>query len=325
LVLWKAIAIAAVGASSALATIRAGAEEAAAIAPAAGNDVWLLSSRYAAAGGQVRLQAWHYRAGEWLPSSSDEFVAAAHHEDLPTCFWIHGNWVDHYTAAAEGWRVYEALKRYAPSECRFRFVIWSWPATQSQGALRDVRAKAVCSDLHAYYLARLLRQLPSSAQVSVWGFSYGARLGAGALHLLGGGSLAGRTLTAAESPGSPPWADAASSPHPRRLRGVLLAPGAESCSLAAGQRHGQALQVVEQLLVLYNSRDSVLHWYPLLYGLRGPTALGHTGVAGYLAENRGKVSQIDAAAWIGNQHDWQPYLDSPALMGRAAPLLLFQP
>jgi hypothetical protein len=319
------IALAVAGASLAGPARRACAEDAPDLAAATGNDVWLLSSRYAGSGGQPCLQAWHYHAGEWLPASSDEFVAAAHHQDLPTCFWIHGNWIDHYAAAAEGWRVYEALKRYAPPGYRFRFVIWSWPATQSQPALRDVRAKAVCSDVHAYYLAWLLGQLPPTAQVSVWGFSYGARLGTGALHLLGGGMLAGRTLQDEELPGPLEVADAAAAGRHPRLRGVLLASGTESCSLAVGQRHGRALDVLERLLVLYNSRDSVLHWYPLLYGLHGPTALGYTGVAGYLGDNRAKVSQIDAGAWIGNQHDWEPYVYSPALMNSAAPLLLFLP
>jgi hypothetical protein len=186
-------------------------------------------------------------------------------------------------------------------------VIWSWPSTQIDGPLKDVRYKAGVSDRHAWHLAWLVDQMHPDVPISVVGYSYGARLIGGALHLLGGGHLVGYEL--------------AHRRHPARLplRAVLLAGALDSHALLPHGRNHRALSQVEKVLVTVNSRDPVLHHYPLLPGLfqKGPPALGYTGFyAASLGHERGKITQWNVSVYVGKDHDWQRYLYSPAILAR---------
>ena len=140
--------------------------------------------------------------------------------------YIHGNRVPSECTAPEGQQVYRLLTAGVDDATPIRFVIWSWPSAQMRGQLRDVRTKANRTELAGYCLAWLLTHLPENQQVSLLGYSFGARIATGAMHLVGGGTLCGRTLP----------------PHPMtssNTRVVMLA-GALAQYLAATRRVSRA-------------------------------------------------------------------------------------
>jgi hypothetical protein len=271
--------------------------------------VWTISSRQTPCGDAdaPRLSYWrlHPQSNEWTPSTHEAFLAA---DDpaVPSCFFVHGNRVSHGESFDIGWRAYKRFRAHAPPERRFRFVIWSWPSTRIQGQIKDVRVKARQSEAHAIYLAWLLDQMHPQTQVSLVGYSYGARLIAGSLHILGGGRSAGRGL--------------ATRVHPQRLplRAVLMAGALDSNALLPHARNGLALTQVDRMLVLTNPADEVLKYYRLLYGLGGKMqALGAAGAAGLRSlGDRAKVAHWNVSRFVGSDHDWARYLYSPVIVER---------
>jgi hypothetical protein len=278
-------------------------------------EVWFISTRGAgcpAPGGPVRLGYWRRgEHGQWIEAEAGQFLA----EDdptTPTCFYIHGNRASFGESRAEGLQVYHGLTANMCAHQPFRFVIWSWPADQIKGVLEDARVKAHRCDTEAYHLAWLIDQMPPDEPVSLIGYSFGARLATGALHILGGGQVAGRALHPRVHPDRSP------------VSGVLIAAALDNFWLAPGSRHGLALTQVHSLLVFVNPTDKVLKRYHLLYGKRaGQQALGATGVAGGLGPARMLVDQVNVSGWVGTSHDIERYLCSSAVMSRVARYAVF--
>ncbi|MDA7978929.1 MAG: hypothetical protein MPJ50_09195 [Pirellulales bacterium] len=277
--------------------------------PATGseNEVWLVSARTrGACADQPRLAYWRYEAGVWVPASLEELASGL---PLPTCVWTHGNWVSHDRAATMGWEVYERFKSCgAPAP--FRLIIWSWPTDRSGNIRKDAQTKAVRADKFAYPLAWLVDKLPMGAPVSLLGFSYGARLDAGVLHLLGGGSQRGRYL------------EQDSQAPPRPMRGIFLSAAMDNFALAPNGQQGFALPFAQRIVNLYNSRDIVLRFYPLLWRAGGPKAAGHRGFVGYGGPFGEKMSQMNVANAIGPKHEWHRYFSS-SVMSRIVEEALF--
>ena len=126
------------------------------------------------------------------------FVAASKQEFLQslkpaqtTCFFVHGNRMTASDARSIGLTV---RRRLDQGQIPFRYVIWSWPSERMTGMVRDARAKASRADGESYYLGSLLAKMPADADVSLIGYSFGARAITGSLHLLGGGMVHGNTL-----------------------------------------------------------------------------------------------------------------------------------
>lgn len=280
--------------------------------------IWTISSRNACwTGGELqpRLGYWYFDhvAGCWTPSTLEAFLASDE-PGVPTCFFVHGNRVSRNEAFYVGWRAYQRLAAQASPEQPFRFVIWSWPSSRIHGQLKDARAKAYQSDAHAVYLAWLMDQMDPQVPVSLLGYSYGARLITGSLHILGGGRLIGRALPARL--------------HPDRLpaRVVLMAGALDNYSLKPYARNGLALTQVERMLVMTNPADEVLRYYRLLYGLHGRTqALGYTGAAGLglLGSSQSKVTHWNVARYVGPDHELNRYLYSPSVIAGMASYALY--
>ncbi|MGE0606690.1 MAG: hypothetical protein AB7O62_06145 [Pirellulales bacterium] len=276
-----------------------------------GHDLWLVSTRGAGCGSEPALQYWHFAEGPgWLQASMAEFLAADQ-PGVPTVVWVHGNRIGFCESQNNGLRCFRSLSCRAADK-PFRFVVWSWPADQVAGQLDDVRLKANRSDCEAYHLAWLVNQIHPQVPVSLLGYSYGARLSSGALHILGGGHVNGRAL-ADLKPGRAP------------MRGVMMAGALDNHWLAPGHRLGQAFNPVDRMLVFINPGDKVLSKYHLLYGWRkGPQALGSTGVCGGLGEHSAKLMQVNASGVVGTTHDWSRYMESPQLISRMRPYALFE-
>ena len=305
-----------VWAAALLASVLAGASLA---APAGTSGrVWLIDSHRAAVwdgeGWTSRnLDYWRLEAnGPWVAADRAGFLEAVNGAGVPTAVFVHGNLTDTEAAIREAWSVYCRMERAAAGR-PFQFVIWSWPSDRVCRRLRaDAQLKADFSDVQAYYLADLLRDVGQRVPVSLIGYSYGSRTVAGALHLLAGGELAGRSLHGPTA--------AARSGGPRCLiRAILLAAAMDADWLLPAHRYGLAATQAEHLLVTQNCADRALRWYSRLYGRHGPAALGHGGPARCLPADAGQnIELIDVTCPVGRVHDWIRYVSAPALEPRWA-------
>ncbi len=162
-------------------------------------------------------------------------LVATDDPDVISVVFLHGNRIPSCEAFTKGWSAYRQLVRCA-DERPVRFVIWSWPSEKVGGPVEDARVKAARTNTHGYYLAWFVDQLNPAVPVALWGHSFGARIATGALHLLGDGTLAGRTL-----------ADRVSN-SPRTMRAALLAAAVDRDWLLPGHCHGQAIVATRRLV-----------------------------------------------------------------------------
>jgi hypothetical protein len=288
---------------------------------AAEADVWLIDARRCGCtphGPAPELAFWRYEDGHWAPGTDAEFVAETSPE-RPTVFWVHGNRISSWEANYDGWAMSRQLGQ-ATAGRPVRFVIWSWPSAQIRGQIRDVRAKALRAEDGGYPLAWVLKQLPPEHEVGLVGFSYGARLISGSLHILGQWSAAEEvrpavTVTSAKT------SQPAPAGGPPRRRAVFMAAAMDDYALAQGAHNGLALSQVDGMLVFVNGADRALRWYPRLWGRGGPEALGYVGACGHLGPHGEHLRHSDCACYVGSEHDWQSYAYSPALMAETVATL----
>ncbi len=289
----------------ALPAVSPGAVGAQTVAARVAPDIWLIDSRRAVPGQLLPTLICHrYQAGLWVRASEHEFVAAQD-TTTPTCFWVHGNRIAEGEAIDEGLAVYRYLNARATRP--FRFVIWSWPSARVQGDLRDVRLKAQVSDIYAYPLARLVDQMDPRVELSFLGYSYGARLICGALHLRRPRQLTARGL---------PYQAVAYRPP---IRVVLLAAAMDNDSFRSGGRNACTLSHVGQMLITVNRNDPAMRWYQMLYGVPGPPALGFSGATGVSAPG---LLHLDVSEPLGTNHELEGYLsmsDFAAWLGLRPP------
>ncbi|MBN2473463.1 MAG: hypothetical protein JXB62_02555 [Pirellulales bacterium] len=291
----------------------------AAVAPAGADEglesVWIVNTRRAPRSGSLRpaedrITYWRLQADRrWQQLDAGVF----HQEDepsRPTTVFIHGNRTDRCDAVSAGWRVYRQMKRDASGKA-FRLVIWSWPSDRIRGRTRqDLQVKACRSDVQAYYLADCLRRIRPDVPVGLVGYSFGARVITGTLHLLAGGHVAGRSLA------QPAGEDANADGRQPRRRAVLLAAALDADWLLPGHRNGLALSQVQRMLVTRNHSDPVLKWYPLMYRRGGPPALGYAGPAG--CPSGEDLDLLNLSCSVGRAHDFGRYMVSSSLRGRLA-------
>ncbi len=272
--------------------------------------VWLLSTREAAHCGQLDDPAEavrYWRLGndcDWSPAEAKDFHAGE--LAAPTVVFVPGNRSDVDDAVAKGWYVYQTIRSQADGK-PFRYVIWSWPADRMCRRNRaDAQLKAAYSDAESYYLAGWIHGVRPGAKVSLVGHSFGPRIITGALHLLAGGELAGRTL--------PPAAVAEKdSTKPMQIRAVLLADADDADSFAPCGRNGLALSLLDEALVTCNGCDRVLKWYPRMYGRGGPEAIGFVGPCGI--DDPRKIVVVDVSSAVGKTHDYRCYCSALSTCG----------
>ncbi|MCC6123884.1 MAG: hypothetical protein IT426_02900 [Pirellulales bacterium] len=271
-------------------------------------DAWLIDTRCAPVSGdwergKERIRYWRLGENrEWSGATAASFAESGE-RSAPAVFLLHGNRTSNDEAVEFAWPIYCWLRRQ--TEVRsFRVVVWSWPSMRTNKRQRsDVQTKACYCDSQSYYLADCLRGMKPETPVCLIGYSFGARIITGGLHLLGGGTLAGRRLPEA----------AASDAIPQRsgpIRAVLVAPAMDCFALAPGQANGLATAQVEEMLVTQNGCDRALRWYPLLYGRGGPQALGFVGPCRGTPEN---MRLFHAACCVGKSHHWEDYIECPSL------------
>lgn len=278
-------------------------------------DAWVVSTRCVptccSAGIEPDRFSYRVSAGvcsDWEQSDAEGFYSSIA-ADAPVIVFIHGNRTDSCEAIQEGRSVYKRLLCESGGQ-PFRFVIWSWPAEHIRGGPRkDALVKAARSDTQSFYLASWLNRLPRSTPVTLIGYSFGARVIGGALHLSEGGTLLGRQQPTTMEAGAR-----------RRLRVMFVAAAFDCEWLLPGSRNGLAPQAVEQMFITKNCCDHVLRFYPRMRRCDSSSALGFTGPAApsRLAESGATFETVAVECQVGRDHAWYTYLRSCAVSSRLA-------
>ncbi|MCS7239474.1 MAG: hypothetical protein NZ899_14580 [Thermoguttaceae bacterium] len=212
--------------------------------------------------------------------------------------YLPGNRSDFASGHCEGWALYKLLSEVqgAPP---IVFALWSWPADRvTFGQRSDIWIKACRADAEAFILADWLRTLRSDVRVLLVTYSLSARAALGALHLLGGGQVAERQLE-----------NTISQPSPQ-IAALLVAPAVDAHALAPGGAFELAIARAHKVALTVHPGDTLLRLYPLLYGLRGPQALGFVGPICLRPEDAEKVDIIPMQGWAGRGHGWQNYFST---------------
>jgi len=276
------------------------------------DQIWLVSTRHLGCwvGIQPTYQIWRYEKGTWQPKTEADFFAEDS-ADLLTPLYVHGNRIDSNLAASYGLSFYFELVGKLDSEPPARFVIWSWPADQIKGPLNDVRAKAARSDYEGYYLGYFLARLRPEVRCGLLGYSFGARIVSGAVHLTGGGAIFGYVVP----------------PGPRAQFQVAIWAAAEHNHwYLPGQFHSQALAAAEAWYVTINCCDPVLARYQLIDKCSDPVAVGYAGIYGrnlLPPDINARLEEVNVSNIVGGEHDWRPYLYSLYIQDRTRDYILW--
>jgi hypothetical protein len=275
------------------------------------DQVWVVSSRhlgcptFAAADS---LQVWQYEKGIWQPSNIADFYATDS-KDVVTTAYIHGNRIDAGQANADGLAVYFQLVGKFDHLRATRFVIYSWPSDQIKGPLKDVRSKSYRANEEAFLFSRFLGRINKDVPLGLVGFSYGARITIGGLHLMGGGSFNGRATE--PGPGQP-------------IRVALWAAAEHNDWPLPGHAHGQALGMADHWFITINGCDPALARYQAIDKCEKPCALGYAGLAGGLPPDLARrVEFMNVSNIVGSSHDMERYLYSPVIAERTRQEILW--
>lgn len=283
-----------------------------------GDELWLVSTRQQsglpALGEPVSWAVWRWAEPGWDASNVQKLREAVASQPRPMLVFIHGNRVDAALAGQYGYQAYHALVGQQADLPPVRWIVWSWPSDQLHGPIRDARVKADRSDLEAWLLAAFLVELPWPAEnrstVGLVGYSLGARIACGSLHLLGGGRWLGRELASRPS---------------LSLRLALWAAAEHSHWLLPGQPHERALPTAECCYVTLNPCDPVLTRYRWVDRCERPAALGVVGIRGQPqlpADVAARVKEENVADQIGKLHTLHPYFRSRYILERTRICLL---
>lgn len=278
----------------------------------AGHTYWEVSTRCLSDSPNCQVMP-NFRVGTnaygaWSTSSVEQLIAhCQEHSSNRLVVYVHGNWMDASDARTRGLTIYKKLQCHSVGS--ITFVAFTWPSEKRQGFARDVWAKKDRTDAESVYLAQLLPELASDQPPGLLGFSFGGRILVGALHLLGGGNLAGRQL-----PGQP-------TRFASRL--TLFAPAFDRTGLGKCGSYNRALTCVSQVVNLYNSTDPVLRRFRFFDRQSRPIAAGFSGLVinGLMPlqsdsslEPGPKIEQYDCRT-IGRSHAELDYFKCSAISG----------
>jgi len=268
------------------------------------DDAWLISTRrlgYASWKDEstIDLKVSQYSdSGDWIESDLKKLLDS---EPRKTVVYVHGNRIGFNEAIERAWNAFAVLQR-DPAAPPMRLIIWSWPSDRIHGQLRDLRSKASRTNTEGQYLGWFLAQLDADTRVSMIGYSYGARIATGALHVLGGGTLYGQRTPLT------------TSAKRTRINVVLIAAAMHNHWLSPGGYHNRFSCVTDRVLVFYNSQDPILRRYRLIEKHARPVALGFAGARGLDDDLAARTEQYDVHCSVGKTHGEAAYLSSTAVV-----------
>jgi hypothetical protein len=249
------------------------------------------------------LEVRRFMGNQWISSTVDEALPGTDVETL-NILYVHGNFMERNNAL-ERVRIVDGYFRQQSSR-PYRLIMLSWPSQKEKKPLRDALSNAESAECESLYVAWILNRLRNHQQVSLLGFSFGARSVTGGLHLDAGGSLPGfQSLSASQIP------------NPQHYRLGLVAPAIDRTWLQPNGRHSLALSHVDSLVNLYNSKDPVLRRFRFIDRFARPIAAGFAGFAGFAGAadprittplpRQAHVQQYDCGSVIGTTHSEKSY------------------
>jgi hypothetical protein len=276
----------------------------------AGDQVYMISTRaigmqcepsLMASGLQIEAHDGVGGSTGWRPLAWSE-LSAELSNPVPTIVYIHGNRVDCGYSKSHGLAMYRSLAARKQGDGPIRFVIWSWPSSQIRGQVRDYQVKAARTKQVGWQLAWTIDQLPAETPMAVIGYSYGARVATGALHLLAGGRLGSLELAQRNHTQRPP------------MRAAFVAAALDANWIRPGGYHGRALEQVDELLLVNNHLDPAMRFYHLAME-SGARPLGYGGPRG-LGQFADRVRSVDVTGAVGRHHAIEEYLASSSRVTR---------
>jgi hypothetical protein len=257
------------------------------------GDVWELSTRHLVdrprwiPGEDPGFAVYRHQARGW---SRDRIDQAIDLQGRLPIIYVHGNFMERNNTRQRALIIDSYLKRRANRP--YRLLVLSWPSQREPHPLRDARENAMAAECQSLYLAWLLESLSSCPEVSLLGFSYGARCVTGGLHLASGGTISGLQHTARHD------GDGLQSMY----RVAFVAAAVDRNWMTPWGRHRQATQRIDGAISLFNSDDPVLQRFKFLDPSTRPKAAGHQGfVANPL------IQQYDCSQCVGRTHDERTY------------------
>lgn len=267
-----------------------------------GDEYWQISSRGlpdlepCSTLTPVTFRVSKWDGCRWIQSDQQQFTASFElRPTVRTVIYSHGNWMTYENGHCRATYVYGRVSQRA--EEAIRFVAYTWPSQRTGRPVRDVYEKADRSNTDTYYFAHLLSSIPAESPLGIIGFSFGGRVVCGGLHMVSGGRLEGRN--------SPVWST------PRQVRLGLIAPAFDRTWLVANHPYGEAINSVDRVVNIYNSRDPVLRRFRFLDRVSAPIAAGFTGLADPRAteplRSDERIRQFDCSDAVGSSHDEMTY------------------
>lgn len=251
------------------------------------------------------------RDGCKIERSSLAEMRAQLRPDIATSVFTHGSYVSFDDFVYES----EATSKWLRScnGCRpLQTVFFTWPSdTNARYLPGGVRSLEKRAEFNAFALAETIAMLPNAGRITVMGHSHGALMTTAAMHLLGGGSVQGRT-----SPARIPYRAnvvlaAAAMDHD------WLCPRTDARALTSLRqtrdrgRYGRALCVTQRMLILKSHHDVALKISRLRRALAKP-ALGRVGLT--RCDERKMLASLcrvhveDVTEYLGCKHIWPYYL-----------------
>lgn len=248
-----------------------------------------------------RLEINEHSHSHWSSYDWQKLVEPTAHQRV--IVYVHGNRVSPGEDVYRGMKVYRSLCAAGKGKS-LRFIIWSWPSSEVPGFIKDVHVKAARTRPAGWQLAWFLDQLPEETPVSLMGYSFGARVLSGSLHILGGGSLGNLSLPRRNHPQRPPF------------RVGMVAAAYDADWLQPGHFHQRALSQMEQLVLVTNHRDPAMRLYHFSVDRGRIHALGKHGIAQpqTLGEVNRRIRRIDVTAQVGRTHLLGDYLAASSKM-----------
>lgn len=278
------------------------------------SEVWEVSTRHLACNlcnlhcpPLFEVNRWD--GCRWQRASLEELLRPSEKlgVDPLTIVYVHGNWMERNNALE---RVRIIDRAVAKRACEpFKLVMLSWPSQHEARLVREVRDHADCADVQSFYLAWLLKSINAgTSRVSLLGFSFGARTVTGALQLEAGGKVLCREGLACE--GEALGESSAAPMH----RVSLVAPAVDKGLLSPRGKYALAMNRVDHMVNLYNSRDPVLRRFRFIDSVARPIAAGFTGLDAVAdppstvpLEGQDRVEQFDCGSAIGVTHSELSY------------------
>lgn len=257
------------------------------------RDVWEISTRHLMDRPRwidpidPALRVHRFDTGCWQEATIDDALQLDGR--LPIVY-VHGNFMT-YDNARQRVLLIDDMLRARPHRS-YRLIMLSWPSQREPHPLRDTRENAASSDSQSLYVAWVLQHLRDAPQVSLLGFSLGARAISGGLHLAAGGTIRGLQHAT----------ELDTDPLESLVRVGFVAPAMDHTWLTPSGKHRLATQRVEGILSLYNSDDPVLRRFRFLESGSHAIAAGYRGFVG-----NSSIRQYDCSECVGRTHDERSY------------------